>query len=142
VSTSHPFLSDDWIEAARALRAEYESRLPAPPLPVRANIVVTEVPHGPGLLEGHIDTTAGQVTIEHGHLESPDLSIRVDYVTARAAFIQQDLQTMMQSFFAGRIVVEGDVTKLLALQGGPADPETASLAAELGQRIRDITAPD
>jgi hypothetical protein len=138
--TSHPFLSDEWIEAARAVHLEYEGRLPPPPLPVRANLVVTQVPHGEGRLEGHVDTTGGQLTIDHGHLPSPDLTVTVDYGTARAAFVTQDLQALMQSFLGGKILVEGDVTKLLALQAPPKDPAAAALAAEVGQRIRDITA--
>ena len=138
--TAHPFLSDEWIEAARAIRAEYEGRLPAPPLPVKANIVVTQVPHGAGRIEGHVDTSGGQMTLDHGHLPSADLSVTVDYATARAAFVTQDLQTLMQSFLSGKILVDGDVTKLLALQSPPKDPAAAALAAELGQRIRAITA--
>jgi hypothetical protein len=138
--SSHPFLSDEWIEAARAVHLEYQGRLPPPPLPVRANVVVTAVPHGPGRLEGHLDTTGGQLTVEHGHLPAPDLTVTVDYATARAAFVNQDLQQLMQSFLSGKILVEGDVTKLLALQAPPADPEGAALAAEVGRRIRDITA--
>jgi hypothetical protein len=140
--TGHPFLSDQWIEAARAVRSEYDHRLPPPPLPIQANVVVTDVPHGPGRLEGHIDTTGGQMTIEHGHLPAADLTVTVDYATARAAFVVQDLQALMQAFLSGKILVDGDVTKLLALQAPPRDPESAALAAEVGQRIRDITAED
>jgi hypothetical protein len=36
---------------------------------------------------------------------------------------------------AGRIKVEGDMTKLLALQGAPADP----IHVEMAGRMRDIT---
>lgn len=140
MTTPHPFLSDEWIEAARAVRSQYDERLPPPPLPVRANVVVTAIPHREGPMEGHIDTSGGQVTIEHGHLEGPDLTVRVDYDTARAAFVTQDLQAMVQAFLGGKVVVEGDVTKLLALQAPPKDPEAAALAAELSQRIRAITA--
>jgi hypothetical protein len=138
--TSHPFLSNEWIEAARAVHLEYEGRLPPPPLPVRANVVVTQVPHGTGRVEGHVDTTGGNLTVDHGHVPSPDLTVTVDYGTARAAFVTQDLQALMQSFLGGKILVEGDVTKLLALQTPPRDPEAAALAAEVGRRIREITA--
>lgn len=138
--TSHPFLSDEWIEAARAVRAEYEGRLPPPPVKVRANVIVTQVPHRSERLDGHIDTSGGQMAIEHGHLAGPDLTVTVDYATARAAFVTQDLQALMQSFLAGKILVEGDVTKLLALQTPPQDPAAAALAAELGRRMREITA--
>ena len=137
--TSHPFLSDEWIEAARAVHDEYDGRLPPPPLPVRANVIVTGVPHGSGRIEGHLDTTGGQMTIDHGHLTGPDLTVTIDYATARAAFVTQDVQALVQSLFAGKILVDGDVTKLLALQAQPQDPESAALSAEVGRRIREIT---
>ena len=138
----HLFLSDDWIEAARSIRSEYDDRLPPPPVPIRANVVVTQVPHGDGRMEGHIDTSGGQMIVEHGHLPAPDLTVTVDYATALNAFVVQDLQALMQSFLTGKILVEGDVTKLLALQAPPRDPEAAALAAEVGQRIRAITAEE
>ena len=41
----------------------------------------------------------------------------------------------MQAFMAGKIKVDGDMTKLLALQAVPSDPS----AAEMARRILDIT---
>jgi putative sterol carrier protein len=41
----------------------------------------------------------------------------------------------MQAFMAGRIKVEGDMSKLMALQGGAPDPT----AAEVATRLREIT---
>jgi hypothetical protein len=142
VTTPHTFLSDSWIDAARAVSADYEHRLPPPPVPVRVNVVVTDLPWDQGRIEGHIDTHGGQVTIERGHLEGADLVVTLDWHTARAAFVTQDLQALFQAFFGGKILVEGDVSRLLALQAPPRDPAAAALAAELGQRIRAITAED
>jgi putative sterol carrier protein len=41
----------------------------------------------------------------------------------------------MQAFMAGKIKVEGDVTKLMAMQATPPDPGTLELAG----RIKEIT---
>lgn len=140
---SYPFLSPEWIEAARALRDEYADQAPASPVEARVNVVVTEIPHGDAdELEGHIDTTSGQTIIEHGHLDDPELTITVDYRTARAAFVTRDQQEVMAAFLSGRILVDGDATKLLALQPGPPPAEVDDLARELYQRLDDLTADD
>jgi len=41
----------------------------------------------------------------------------------------------MQAFMAGKIKVQGDMTKLMAMQGGAVDES----AAEVAKRIADIT---
>lgn len=135
---SYPFLSPEWIEAARALRDEYAERVPPAPMAARINVVVTEIPHGgPDQLEGHIDTTSGQTIIEHGHLPDPELTVTVDYLTARAVFVTRDHQAMMQSFLSGRILVEGDATRLFALVPGPDAIDDTSL--EMYRRLDDLT---
>lgn len=117
--TAHRFLSDEWIDEARALRNRYADQVPRPTIPVRLNVVVTEIPHRDDDLQGHIDSTDGQTIIEQGHLDDPELTITVDYHTAKAAFVTRDPQAVMQAFFSGKIFVEGDASKLLALQSVP-----------------------
>jgi hypothetical protein len=133
------FLSDEWVEEARRLRAEYTGRVPSLPVAIRMNQIVKGVPFGTGTLEAHLDTSAGDLDIETGHLDQPDLTITVDYETARAILIDGDAQAAMGAFLSGRIKVDGDITKLLTLQAtgvaGSIDP--ASL--ELAKRIQDIT---
>jgi putative sterol carrier protein len=63
------------------------------------------------------------------------LKVTIDYATAKAILVEGNPQAGMQAFMAGRIKVEGDMTKLLALQGAPADP----IHVEMAQRMRDIT---
>jgi putative sterol carrier protein len=43
----------------------------------------------------------------------------------------------MQAFMAGKVRVEGDMAKLMALQAAPAASDSA--AAEMAARLRDIT---
>lgn len=140
---SYPFLSTEWIDAARALRDEYADQAPASPVQARVNVIVTDIPHGDQSdLEGHIDTTSGQTTIDHGHLDEPELTVTIDYATARAVFVTRDQQQVMQAFFSGKILVEGDATKLLALQPGAPGGDVDELATELFQRLDDITDKD
>ena len=137
--TAYPFLSDEWIAEARDLRARYEHRLPPPRTPVKLNVVVTGIPHrSDGELRGHIDSSDGQTIIEQGHVDEPDATVTVDYATAKAAFVTQDQQAVMQAFLSGKIFLEGDASKLLALQAGqnPVDP----LAVEIYDQMRAFTA--
>jgi len=62
--------------------------------------------------------------------------VTVDYETAKAILVDGNSQAAMQAFMMGRVQIQGDMTKLLALQTAPVDPTTQELAA----RIREITA--
>ena len=79
------FLSEEWMIAAREIRARYEGDLPAITAAVRLNQVITDVPFGEGTVHAHIDTIGGAMVFELGHLDEPDAVIMTDYVTARAA---------------------------------------------------------
>ncbi len=133
---THPFLTDDWIEAARKLRQEFGDRIPPSPVPIRMNVVVTDSPHHEGPIHGHIDTSSGEILIEQGHLDEPELTLTVDYPTAFAAFVTRDVGTVMQAFMGGKILVEGDASKLLQLQAqNPTDD-----ALEMYARLDALTA--
>jgi len=131
----YPFLSDEWIEEARAIRAEYRSKTPALAHIVRMNLVVTELPFGDGRLDAHLDTTSGEIELDKGHLESPDLKVTVDYTTAKAILVEGNPQAGMQAFMAGKVRVEGDMAKLMAFQSAPPD----TTAQEMASRLREIT---
>jgi hypothetical protein len=131
---AYPFLSPEWTEAARKIRAEYDGPPVTPSAPMRMNLVITEVPFGEGSLDAHLDTSGGSLQLDEGHLETPDLTVTVDYLTAKAILVEGNPQAGLQAFMAGKIKVDGDMTKLMALQGPP-DPATVNVAA----MIREIT---
>ncbi|MEI7623571.1 MAG: SCP2 sterol-binding domain-containing protein [Actinomycetes bacterium] len=137
MATAHAFLSPDWMAAARSLRDTMPLPATAPPVAVRMNLVVTDTPFEADVL-GHIDTSEGEVVIEDGHLEGPDLTVTVDYATARAIFIDQDAAAAMQAFMGGRIKVDGDLSKMLAMQASAAAPDENAQA--LSDALRAITA--
>jgi hypothetical protein len=130
----YDFLSDEWLAEARKIRGEYEGLSAPTANPVRMNLVVTDVPEG-GQVDAHIDTSGGELDIERGHLEGTDLTITLDYETAKALLIDGNSQAAMSAFMAGKIRVDGDMSKLLAMQGTAPLGETEELAA----RIRAIT---
>ncbi len=134
--SKHEFLSDEWIAAAREIREQYAGKMTTSPPPMKMNVVITEVPFGEGSVDAHIDTTQGEMSLDVGHVEAPDLTVTVDYGTAKALFIDQDQQASMQAFMAGKIRVQGDMTKMMAMQATPPD----QTQVEMASKIADITA--
>ena len=134
---AYPFLSDEWLEAARSIRAEYAGQTPPVPHVVRMNLVITGVPFGEGTIDAHMDTTSGELVLDTGHLETQDLKVTVDYATAKAILIEGNPQAGMQAFMAGKVKVEGDMAKMMALSAAPAGADTS--AAEMAARLKDIT---
>ena len=132
----YAFLSDEWLDAAKKIREEYAGQTAPPAHAVRMNQIVTDVPFGDGTIEAHLDTSGGEMVMEVGHLENPDLTVTLDYVTAKAILVDGNPQAGMQAFMAGKIKVQGDMTKMMALQSGAPDPSAAEIAA----KIQEITA--
>jgi hypothetical protein len=118
----YPFLSDEWVAEARVIYAQAEASgamaRDAAPAAVKVNLVVTEVPFSDTLIDAHVDTSAGRVAIDTGHLADPDVTVSLDYPTARSLFVSGDVQAALQAFLTGRIKVDGDLTKLLDPRSG------------------------
>ena len=132
----YPFLSDEWLEAAKQIREEHAGAGAAPAHAVRMNQIITEVPFGEGTIEAHMDTSGGEMEMDMGHLENPDLTVTLEYSIAKAILVEGNPQAGMQAFMAGKIKVQGDMTKLMAMQQGTPDPAAAEIAA----KIQAITA--
>lgn len=136
----YPFLSDDWVAAARRIRAEYEDRAGTVGVAVRMNQVVRDVPFGEGTINAHVDTSSGLIDIDLGHLEAPDVTVTMDYALARSLLVDHDPAAAMQAFMSGRIRIDGDISKLLGSQGaGFFGAGADQVAGEMAQRLLDIT---
>ncbi len=136
-----PFLSDEWIAEARKIRADMADparEAAAAPASVRMNQVITDVPFGDGKLDAHLDTSSGTLEMETGHLEQPDVTVTLDYATAKAIFVDGTLDAGMRAFMDGKVRVQGDMAKLISAlqQLAPPDPSAVDQAQA---RIRDIT---
>ena len=141
---TYPFLSDEWIAEARKIRAEFSPPSAAgdgaaAPTTVRMNQVITDVPFGSGRLDAHLDTSSGTLEMETGHLESPDVTVTLDYDTAKAIFVDGTLEAGMKAFMDGKVRVQGDMAKLIAALQQLAPPD-ADAVNQAQVRIREITA--
>ncbi len=124
------FLSDDWFAEAKKIREELN-----PPAPTGAaadlklNIVVTGGPSG----DKEIHSAGGE--FGEGLIDDAPTKLTVPYDVAKKVFIERDQQAGMQAFMQGQIKVEGDMSKLMAMQTvQPSAEETAVL-----DRIAAIT---
>ena len=129
----YEFLTDEWIAEAKRLTDEAGERANPPAHVIRMNQVITGAPFkadGEDILV-HMDTSGGNVELDLGHLENPDLTVTVDFDTAKAIFVEQNQQAGMQAFMAGKIKVQGDMTKMMAMQQTAPDPAAIALAEQI-----------
>ena len=133
------FLSPDWVEAARGIRERYADRIKPTSASLRINHVITDTPFG--TVQAHIDTSAGAVTLDLGHLDSPDATVTVDYDTAKEILLTNDPQVMMRSLLMGKLKVDGDASAVVSLQSQlPQDDASRTAAEEILNELRAITA--
>jgi hypothetical protein len=137
----YPFLSDDWVAAAKGVYEAHKGEAPALPVTLRANLNITDMPFGESPLAAHLDTSSGELTLDLGHLEGADVTLTMGYDTAKAQIVSQDQQAVMQAFMGGRIKIEGDMSKVMALAAGSTagGAEAQAVAAKISAEIQDIT---
>ncbi len=133
-----PFLSDDWVAAARQIREEFGVLEDGIPDNIRMNQVINEVPFGTGTINAHVDTSSGSLEMDLGHLEKADVTVTLDYATAKSVFVDGTISAAMTAFMAGKVRVQGEMAKLLAALQQLAPPD-GSAATAVQDRIRAIT---
>jgi Zn-dependent metalloprotease len=125
------FLSDEWMAEAKAIRQKYAGQGAQIPHKIKMNQVITGVPFGDGEVKLHMDTSSGEVVLDKGHMDDAEVTVTTDYETAKAIFVEQNPQAGMQAFMQGKIKVQGDMTKLMALQAGVPDETAKKIADEI-----------
>lgn len=127
---AHDFLSDEWMDAIEALRPE----APEPPAATKDLVINLVVPDTPfGEREAHM--SGGQ--FERGLHDSAPTKLTVPYEVAKSVFIAGDQQAAMQAFMSGQIKIDGDMTKIMAMQSaGAPTPEQVAFQ----EKIKALTA--
>jgi hypothetical protein len=157
----HEFLSPEWITGAKAIRDEYAAHLPALAVPeLRVNLLITGAPDSvaaDGVVHAHADTAGPVLALDTGLLDDPELTVTVDYHTAYDLLVEQKPNAALGAFLSGRIRLAGDVERLarqtgfdpaaipgllanLGITGGSTLADVDPMAAEIGDRIRALTA--
>ena len=129
---THAFLSEDWFNETRSIREKYWDEIPEVTSVIKINQVITDVPFGDGEVLCFIDTSSGRLSMEPGSVDDADAIVTTDYDTARALFVDADQATAMAAFMSGKIKVQGDMMKMMALQTAvPENDFTEKIAAEI-----------
>jgi putative sterol carrier protein len=132
----YQFLTQEWMDAAKAIREKYAAESAKVTTSIRMNQVITDATFGDGTLKTYLDTSSGDVVMDIGELDEPDLTVTTDYGTAHKIFVEQDQAAGMQAFMSGRIKVQGDMMKMMAMQTAMPSDETAK---KIATEIKDIT---
>ncbi|MBQ0754784.1 MAG: SCP2 sterol-binding domain-containing protein [Gammaproteobacteria bacterium] len=125
------FLTDEWFAKVEELRtAAGDVEAPAALADLVINITVNGGPNG--------DTEMALVSgmIERGHNADGATTMILPADLAKRIFIEGDQSAGMQGFMTGQIRIEGDMSKLMALQ--TAQPTASQMA--LQQQIKEVTA--
>ena len=136
MADKYEFLTPEWIAAAKKIRDEADAPATPPAHTIRMNQVITDAPFTDEEIKVFMDTTGGELELDLGELDNPDLTVTVDWATAKAIFVDQNPQAGMQAFMAGKVKVQGDMTKLMAMQQTAPDPNAQALA----DKIKEMTA--
>jgi putative sterol carrier protein len=131
LDVTHQFLSDEWMDAVREIRARYADQAAPVPYKVKLNQVITSVPFGDGEVHLYVDTTDGSVHMERGQIDDAEVTLTTDYDTAKSIIVDQDQAAAMQAFMSGKIRVQGDMTKLMMMNATPPDDVAKQVAAEI-----------
>ena len=114
MADKHAFLSDGWFDAAGKLVAEHGTG--GPPAP---NLVMNlEVTDGDKTTDFHMGSRDGATLFGKGHIDGADLTLATDIDTAREVFVANNPAAGMQAFMAGKVRIQGDMTKLMMAQAG------------------------
>jgi hypothetical protein len=131
--TKHPFLSDPWFDEVRRLHDAAGGAAPEG-AEVRMNLMIQSTPFDDDLAM-HLAVTGGRADWGKGHLDDAEVTLTLAYDTARAIFVEGNPQAAIEAFMAGRIIVQGDITKLMVMQPtGPGSP-----AGDLTKLLQEIT---
>lgn len=125
------FLSADWFAKVEELRAA-AGDLQAPP--ALAGLVINLTVTGAADGDKQLAMVGGM--LQEGHQADAPTTMILPADLAKRIFIQGDQSAGMQGFMTGQIRIEGDMSKLMALQ--TAQPSAAQV--ELIKQIAGITA--
>ena len=128
----YPFLSDDWLTAAKAIREEAGDIGPPGGEDIKLNVTVVEGPMG----DTEIHLANG--VFDRGHVDDAPTKATVPYDVARQLYVDGNPQAAMQAFMNGQLRIEGDISKIMAVQGAAMSPSPEQ--QQLQQRLREITA--
>jgi hypothetical protein len=128
---SQVFLSDGWFDEARKIFKEISPPVPAAIQNLVINLRVKGAPNG------DVEARMADGQLLKGFGAGAPTTLTIPYEVARKMMVENDQNAAMQAFMGGQIQIEGDISRVMAMQAaGPPSPESLQVA----QRIREMTA--
>jgi len=125
------FLSDGWFAEVDKIISEVNPPVPAA---IQDLVINFRVKGGP---QGDVEARMAGGRLLSGFAESAPTTLSLPFDVARKMMVENDQNAAMQAFMSGQISVEGDMTRLMAMQAaGPPSAESQQVA----ERIRAMTA--
>lgn len=122
------YLSDEWFAKVEELAKEVNLEVPEAMAAMKINMTVTSD-------QGDCKFAMGGGKIQKGHLDDAPTKITVPYDLAFKMFVKEDKQAGMQAFMSGKMKIEGDMSKMMAMQS---IQPTASQKL-LQEKIKEVT---
>jgi hypothetical protein len=118
----YPFLSDEWFAKVEELvAAAGDLQVPPAMKAVEVNVTVTG---SPAAAAGEVRLAMKEGLFTRGHRPEFATTLTLPADLARKIFIEGDTAAGVQAFLAGSIQVDGDLTKLVAMQTvEPSEPQ-------------------
>lgn len=120
------FLSDDWftqVEASVAEAGDLNAPATLADLVLNVNITGTE--------GGDVQMALNGGNFERGHVDGASTTITLPEELCRKIFIENDQSAGMSGFMSGQIKIDGDMSKLMAMQTVQPSAEQAALQAKI-----------
>lgn len=125
------FLSDEWFaKVAELTAAAGNLNIPSTLANLALNVTVSGAP------SGNVDLSLNGGNFEKGHNAAAGTKLILPADLLRKIFLEGDQAAGMQGFMSGQIKVEGDMSKLMALQSARPSEEQKALF----KKILEITA--
>jgi len=126
----YQFLSDEWFtEVDRLIAAAGDLQIPAAMKAVEVNVTVTAP-------SGNTELFMKDGLFSRGHQATAPTKLTIASDLARKIFVDGDAAAGVQAFLEGKMQVEGDLAKLVAMQTvEPSEPQK-----RLTKQIAAITA--
>ena len=130
IPLGHQFLSDSWFDELKTLRDAAD--IPVPDA-IKGLVINVEVNEGPfGQVTAHMEDGR----FEKGLSDAAPTKLKMPYDIAKKMVVDGDQNAATQAFMSGKIQVEGDMTKIMAM-GAAGAPGEAQKALE--EQIRAMT---
>lgn len=120
------FLSDEWFAKVAELEAAAGNlNVPASLASLALNLTVT------GSAAGNVEMCLNGGKFEKGHNGAAPTKLTLPVDLARRIFLENDQSAGMQGFMSGQIRVEGDMSKLMAMQSARPSEEQKALIKQI-----------